>query len=116
MKFIDTLNENKFYESHFNREMMQSERLREFVLGGVILLFALGSFINVFFLGNDYKEKLPELINAFEWIILLFLFLAARSFFVRKIIKVRMKKGKDLPYYLRYVNAFLKFRFQLWVY
>jgi adenylate cyclase len=108
MKFIDTLTENKFYEKYFNREMMQSERLREFVLGGVILLFALGSFINVFFLGNNYKENLPELINAFKWIILLFLFLAARSFFVRKIIKIRMKKGKDLPYYLRYINAFFE--------
>lgn len=108
MKFLDTLVENKFYEIHFNLEIMQSERLREFVLGGVILLFALGSFINVFFFGNNYKEKLPELIYAFEWIILLFLFLAARSFFVRKIIKIRMKKGKDLPYSLRYVNAFIE--------
>jgi len=108
MKFFDTINENKFYERHFNQEIMQSERLREFVLGGVILLFAIGSFTNVFFLSNDYKDKLPELINAFEWIIFLFLFLAARSFFVRRVIKKRMEKGKELPYYLRYVNAFFE--------
>jgi adenylate cyclase len=108
MKFFDTITENKFYEKHFNQEIMQSERLREFVLGGVILFFAIGSFINVFFLSSNFKEKLPELINAFEWIIFLFLFLAARSFFVRLVIKNRMKKGKKLPYFLRYVNAFFE--------
>jgi len=108
MKWFNAIHQISFYEKHFNQEIMQSERLREFVLGGVILLFALGSFINVFFLSSNYKEKLPELINAFEWIILLFLFLAVRSFFVRKVIKIRMKKGKELPYYLRYVNAFFE--------
>ena len=108
MKLFDTITENKFYERHFNREIMQSERLREFVLGGVIFLFAIGSFINVFFLSSNYKEKVPELINAFEWIVLLFLILAGRSFFVRRVIKKRMKKGKVLPYFLRYVNAFFE--------
>ena len=108
MKFSDPITENKFYEKHFNQEIMESERLREFVLGGVILLFALGSFINVFLLSKRSSDKLPELVNAFEWIIFLFLLLALRSFYVRKVIKKRMKQGKELPYYLRYVNAFFE--------
>lgn len=108
MKLFETITETKFYERHFNKEIMQSERLREFVLGGVILLFALGSIINVFFLGSNYKARVPELINAFEWIVFLFLFLAVRSFFVRRVIRIRMKRGKELPIILRYINAFFE--------
>lgn len=111
MKFSDPITENKFYEKHFNQEIMQSELLREYVLGGVILLFASGSFINVFFFSTNYGDKIPELVTASAWILILFLFLVVRSFAVRRIIKNRMKKGKELPYYLRYVNAFLETSF-----
>jgi len=103
----NVLRENIF-NHHFRVETLESERLREFILGGVILLLATGLTINLYFLSNNYEKKVPELISAFKWILLLFLFLAVRSFFLRLIIKKSMKAGKQLPVITGYINALIE--------
>ncbi len=105
---INKLKEKNIFDSQLRLEVLQGERLREFILGGAILLLTLGLILNVFFLSENYREKVPELINAFEWIIFLFLMLGLRSFIVRLVIRKRMDKGKGLPYLLRYVNSFFE--------
>jgi adenylate cyclase len=108
MKWFDISQENKFYEKHFRTEALNNERLRELIIAASILLLAFGLLINVFILANDYKDEVPGLIDAFKWIILLFLFLAARSLIVRKIIKKALRQERNLPHYLSYFNAFFE--------
>ncbi len=100
--------EKNIFDLQHRLEILQGERLREFILGGAIMLLVLGLIINVLFLSENYAEKVPELINAFEWIIVLFLLLGVRSFIVRFVIRKRMDKGKGLPYILRYINSFFE--------
>jgi adenylate cyclase len=108
MKWFDISQENKFYEKHFRTEALHNERLRELIIAASILLLAFGLLINVFILATDYKDEVPGLIDAFKWIILLFLFLAVRSLIVRKIIKKALRQERNLPHYLSYFNAFFE--------
>jgi adenylate cyclase len=96
------------FDRHFRHETLESERLREFILAGAVLLLTVGLTVNLFFLSNDYHNKVPELIRAFEWILLLFLFIILRSFIVRLIIKKSVKAGKQLPAVTSYINAFIE--------
>lgn len=102
---------NNLYEKKIKLEVLQSEKLRSFVLGGVLFLFAIVIIINISFFNNKFIEKLPELITALEWITLLFMFIALRSFYVGKIYKKQLLKSKELPYSLRYINAFFEVSF-----
>jgi len=99
------LPEENIIEKHFRMEALNNEKLRELIIAAVILFLILGLLVNVFFLADDYTEKAPGLINAFQWIIVLFLFFVVRSFVVRKIIQSRMRTGKGLPNFLSYINA-----------
>ena len=110
MKFIKEifLPEENIIEQYFRTEALNNERLRELIIATSIILLVGGLLINVYFLSNEYTESAPGLINAFKWMIPLFLILAARSFIVRKIIHKRMKSGKDLPHFLSYFNAFFE--------
>src|SRR3970040_126781 len=99
MRFIKEifLPEENIIEKHFRTEALNNERLRELIIAAAILLLVFGLLVNVYFLSDNYTVHSPGLIKAFKWIILLFLFLAARSFIVRRIIHRRMKSGKGLP-------------------
>ncbi len=105
---MHTGREKNIFNQQLQIEVLKVERLRELILGGAILILALVSALNVFFLSGNYKALVPELINAFEWIILLFLSLALRSFIVRQVVRKRMDKGKGLPDILRYINSFFE--------
>jgi len=102
------LPEKNIFEEHFRTEALNNERLRELIIAASILLLVLGLLINVYILSEDYTTEVPGLIDAFKWIILLFLFLAARSLLVRKIIHKRMREEKSLPYFLSYINSFFE--------
>ena len=110
MRFIKEifLPEENIIEKHFRTEALNNERLRELIIAAAILLLVFGLLVNVYFLSDNYTVHSPGLIKAFKWIILLFLFLAARSFIVRRIIHRRMKSGKGLPNFLTYINAFFE--------
>jgi len=102
------LPEKNIFEEHFRTEALNNEQLRELIIAASILLLVLGLLINVYILSEDYTTEVPGLIDAFKWIILLFLFLAARSLLVRKIIHKRMREEKSLPYFLSYINSFFE--------
>ena len=110
MKFIKEifLPEENIIEQYFRTEALNNERLRELIIAASFLLLVGGLLINVYFFSDEYTESAPGLINAFKWMIPLFLILAARSFIVRKIIQKRMKSGRKLPHFLSYINAFFE--------
>ncbi len=95
------------FDKEFSTEVLQGERFRLYIIAaifGVITIYL--SFLLIFF--GDRFDQLFIGQNPLLWIVILLVFFAIRSLFVRQVWSRWIEKGKKLPEILRYLNAALE--------
>jgi len=103
------MNQSKIekFEKEFSKEILVSERFRLYIIAAIfaVIVFYL-VFILIFF--KDWFDTVFKEQNPLYWLVLILAFFSIRSLLVRNIWSRWFKKGKELPEFLRYLNATLE--------
>ena len=94
----------KTFETEFSKERLQSEKFRGLLLSGIIVVMLILIVINSYYL-NIFENNL---VNPFQWLILILIGLLIRSFLVRKFQIVWFKKSRKKYLIFLYINTFIE--------
>ena len=94
----------KTFETEFSKERLQSEKFRGLLLSGIIVVMLILIVINSYYL-NIFEN---DLVNPFQWLIVILIGLLIRSFLVRKFQIVWFKKSRKKYLIFLYINTFIE--------
>ena len=92
------------FETEFSKEILQSEKIRELLLSGIIVVMLLAITVNAYYL-NVFENNL---IKPFQWFIVILIGLLIRSLLVRKFQVVWFKKSRKKYLGFLYINTFIE--------
>jgi adenylate cyclase len=92
------------FEEELSKEILKSEKFRELLLSGIIVVMLVGIAVNSYIL-NVFKSNLFE---PFSWFILILFGLLIRSFLVRKFQIIWFKKSRRRYLSFLYGNTFFE--------